>query len=357
MVLRAMHREKRSVILPEKAGDARGTLGSTAMKTARRDRWIGRLAWANAIAMGLVVLLGATVTATGSGFGCGESWPLCHGRFLPPLTMEGIIEYSHRVATLASGLLLLVLLVLVAIERRQVFARWETRIVAGLLVGTLLLQSALGAAAVLAPRHPLVMAVHFGVSLTVFASALVLALVLTRGEALRRRRASGVPQTVTRGAWALLVGTYAVVYLGAYVRHSNASLACLDWPLCQGQLIPELSGATGIVFLHRLSALILTLGLLALVVRLSSDSELRRRRGDLVSSGMLALGLLLVQSATGAWVVFSRMSLMSILGHAAVVTVLFGVLAILAVQSLPARGERRQVAPVVLSEQLQTSRS
>jgi len=271
--------------------------------------------------------------------------------------MEGIIEYSHRVATLASGLLLLVLLVLVAIERRQVFARWETRIVAGLLVGTLLLQSALGAAAVLAPRHPLVMAVHFGVSLTVFASALVLALVLTRGEALRRRRASGVPQTVTRGAWALLVGTYAVVYLGAYVRHSNASLACLDWPLCQGQLIPELSGATGIVFLHRLSALILTLGLLALVVRLSSDSELRRRRGDLVSSGMLALGLLLVQSATGAWVVFSRMSLMSILGHAAVVTVLFGVLAILAVQSLPARGERRQVAPVVLSEQLQTSRS
>ncbi|MCM8747011.1 COX15/CtaA family protein [Thermomicrobium sp. CFH 73360] len=327
------------------------------MKTPRRDRWIGRLAWANAIAMGLVVLLGATVTATGSGFGCGESWPLCHGRFLPPLTMEGIIEYSHRVTTLASGLLLVVLLVLVAIERRQVFARWEARIVAGLLVGTLLLQSALGAAAVLAPRHPLVMAVHFGVSLTVFASALVLALVLTRGEALRRRRASGAPQTVTRGAWALLVGTYAVVYLGAYVRHSNASLACLDWPLCQGQLIPELSGATGIVFLHRLSALILTLGLLVLVVRLSSDSELRRRRGDLVSSGMLALGLLLVQSATGAWVVFSRMSLMSILGHAAVVTMLFGVLAILAVQSLPVRGDGRQVAPVVLSEQLQTSRS
>ncbi len=328
----------------------------TGMK--RQTDWIGRLAWANAVAMGLVVLLGATVTATGSGFGCGESWPLCHGRLFPPLTMEGIIEYSHRVATLVSGLLLLALLALVTRKRRQVFAYWETRVVAGLLVGALLLQSALGALAVLAPRHPLVMAVHFGVSLTVFASALLLALMLTRGDTLRALRASSVPRVVTSGAWVLLFGTYVVVYLGAYVRHSNASLACLDWPLCQGEWIPELSGATGIVFLHRLSAAALTLGLSALVIRLWRDVELRRERQDLVASSTVALGLLLAQSATGAWVVFSRMSLVSVLGHAAVVTVLFGVLAVLAMQSLPSRAVMRQIAPVVLTEQqLQTSRS
>ncbi|MFN3336044.1 MAG: COX15/CtaA family protein [Thermomicrobium sp.] len=328
------------------------------MGTRRRERWVGRLAWANAVAMGLVVLLGATVTATGSGFGCGESWPLCHGRLFPPLTVEGVIEYSHRVATLASGLLLLMLLVLVTLERRQVFARWEARIIVGLLVGTLLLQSALGAWAVLAPRYPPVMAVHFGVSLTVFASALLFALVLTRGDVLHALRADGAPRAVTRGAWALLLGTYAVVYLGAYVRHANASLACVDWPLCQGRLIPELSGATGIVFLHRLSAAVLTLGLLVLVLRLWTDAELRRVRSDLVTSSLLALGLLLAQSATGAWVVLSRMSLVSVLGHAMVVTVLFGVLSVLAMQSLPSRAARRQKAPVILAEQqLQTSRS
>jgi hypothetical protein len=165
-----------------------------------RRSWSKRLAWANAVAMGLVLLLGATVTATGSGFGCGESWPLCHGRLLPPLTAEGIIEYSHRLATLVSGLVLVALLALTIVERRELFARWETRIVAGLLVGTLLLQSALGAAAVLAPRHPLVMAVHFGVSLTVFASALLLALVLTRGESLRARRQLHVPAGVVRAS-------------------------------------------------------------------------------------------------------------------------------------------------------------
>jgi len=313
-----------------------------------RRSWSKRLAWANAVAMGLVLLLGATVTATGSGFGCGESWPLCHGRLLPPLTAEGIIEYSHRLATLVSGLVLVALLALTIVERRELFAQWETRIVAGLLVGTLLLQSALGAAAVLAPRHPLVMAVHFGVSLTVFASALLLALVLTRGESLRARRRFHVPAGVVRASWGLLIGTYAVVYLGAYVRHTHASLACLDWPLCQGRLIPDLVGPTGIVFLHRLSALVLTLGLVGLVVRLWRDRVLRRERPDLVWSGLVALGLLLAQSVTGAWVVWSRLSLASVLGHAAVVTLLFGTLAVLAYQSLPERAlmERAARAPV-----------
>jgi cytochrome c oxidase assembly protein subunit 15 len=152
---------------------------------------------------------------------------------------------------------------------------------------------------------------------------------------------------VTWASWASLAGTYAVVYLGAYVRHANASLACLDWPLCQGQLVPDLSGPTGVVFLHRLSALLLTLALLALVQRLWRDPLLRRTRPDLVRSGLLALSLLLLQSATGAWVVFSRMSLPSILGHAAVVTLLFGVLAVLAYQALPLRlGAGRQQAAV-----------
>jgi cytochrome c oxidase assembly protein subunit 15 len=260
----------------------------------------------------------------------------------------GIIEYSHRLATLVSGLVLVALLALTIVERREIFARWETRIVAGLLVGTLLLQSALGAAAVLAPRHPLVMAVHFGVSLTVFASALLLALVLTRGESLRARRRFHVPAGVVRASWGLLIGTYAVVYLGAYVRHSQASLACLDWPLCQGRLIPDLVGPTGVVFLHRLSALVLTLGLVGLVVRLWRDRVLRRERPDLVWSGLVALGLLLAQSVTGAWVVWSRLSLASVLGHAAVVTLLFGTLAVLAYQSLPERAlmERAARAPV-----------
>lgn len=313
--------------------------------------WIGRLAWANALAMGFVVLLGATVTATGSGFGCGQSWPLCRGRLLPPLEAEALIEYSHRLATLLSGFLLVGLLLLLVFDRRRLWRLREVRIASILLVATLLLQSGLGALAVLAPRHPLVMAVHFGVSLTVFASALVLAVALTMKEHLQRYRALGISRSVARAVWALLLATYIVVYLGAFVRHSNASLACLDWPLCQGQLLPELAGPTGVVFLHRLSALLLTLGLSGLVVRLWRDPLVRRQRPDLTWLSMLSLILLLLQSAIGAGVVWSRLHLFSVLGHAAVLTVLFGSLAVLAVHVLPERTVREYSASeAVLSE-------
>ena len=40
-------------------------------------KWVAGLA---TVGMFLVLLMGATVTSTGSGEGCGRSWPLCNGR-------------------------------------------------------------------------------------------------------------------------------------------------------------------------------------------------------------------------------------------------------------------------------------
>src|SRR2546430_8528086 len=59
------------------------------------------LAWAAAAATYLLIILGAIVRITGSGLGCGEHWPLCNGRLLPPLDLPTMIEYGHRLAALA----------------------------------------------------------------------------------------------------------------------------------------------------------------------------------------------------------------------------------------------------------------
>ena len=47
----------------------------------------------------IVILLGATVRATGSGAGCGRSWPTCQGQVLPALEGATAIEFTHRAAS------------------------------------------------------------------------------------------------------------------------------------------------------------------------------------------------------------------------------------------------------------------
>src|SRR5688572_21080622 len=52
-----------------------------------------------------VVLFGAIVRITGSGAGCGQHWPTCHGEIVHlPRSVETLIELSHRTS---SGLAML----------------------------------------------------------------------------------------------------------------------------------------------------------------------------------------------------------------------------------------------------------
>jgi heme A synthase len=59
-----------------------------------------------------VILWGAYVRATGSGAGCGAHWPSCQGQIVPRAAQtETLIEYSHRLTSALSGLLVLILLI------------------------------------------------------------------------------------------------------------------------------------------------------------------------------------------------------------------------------------------------------
>src|SRR5437016_7493839 len=57
-----------------------------------------RLAWSAAACTYLLIMLGSIVRITGSGMGCGDHWPLCNGKLLPPLDLPTLIEYGHRLA-------------------------------------------------------------------------------------------------------------------------------------------------------------------------------------------------------------------------------------------------------------------
>ena len=277
--------------------------------------------------MFLVLVMGAAVTNTGSAEGCGRSWPLCNGQLVPEFTVSTAIEYSHRAVTGVVGLLVVALTALMlGLWRRDGEPivpgprrpDREPLVLALVMLGTLLLQAGLGAGAVLWPQSPLMLATHFGVSLVAFTATFLSAVVVFE----RTSALEGVPtQARIVRNWAIAVGAYllGVVYLGAYVRHAGVSLACPDWPLCEGRLVPPLSGAIGVVFAHRLAAV-------GAVLLLAWLARLALRDGVAERAALLAVGLAVLQALSGALVVWTRLGLFSTLAHAGLVALLFACL-------------------------------
>jgi cytochrome c oxidase assembly protein subunit 15 len=265
----------------------------------------------------LVLIMGAAVTNTGSAEGCGRSWPLCTGQFVPEFTVSTAIEYSHRAVTGVEGILVISLtLALFAISQRD----REVVVLATLMLATLLLQAGLGAGAVLWPQSPIMLATHFGVSLVAVASTFLSAAVVFERTRPAPPRRPAIPRDFRNLAVVVTLYILAVVYLGAYVRHAGVSLACVDWPLCNGQVFPPLDGATAVVFAHRVAALgaVLLLGGLAYKARTIAVGG---------AAATVAFTFAFLQSLSGALVVWTHLGLFSTLLHAALVGVLFAALA------------------------------
>jgi cytochrome c oxidase assembly protein subunit 15 len=281
------------------------------------------------VGMFIVLLMGATVTNTGSGEGCGKSWPLCHGQFIPEYAFETLVEYSHRLVTGVEGLLILGLSIGAWLSRRRMP---EVKFLVPLMIFTLLLQSGMGAWAVMYPQTPPVMALHFGISLVCLASVYLTARVVFEGDRRPLARAPLPPGGFRLLAWVTLITIIGVAYLGAYMRHSGAELACHTWPLCNGEVFPGLSGPVGVAFGHRLAALAAT----GLIIWLAFWAyRFRHTRPDLTRVTTAALIFVLAQSAVGGFVVLSRLTFASTVLHAAVMALLFMTIADLCRRVLP----------------------
>lgn len=295
------------------------------------------IAIATTVGMFLVLAMGVTVTNTNSGHGCGGTWPLCKGKFIPDYAVGTAIEYSHRFITGVEGLLILALAAGALYYWGQ---RREIRWLVPLMLVFLVIQSALGAIVALTNEIPELRALHFGISLIAFVTILLTADLVLGNERYDRLRDRPAPLDFRRLVWGLTIFTYIVVYTGAYVEHRGVQLACRDWPLCNGQIVPNLAGGTGIVFVHRIAALLLTLATVALLLW---ARRLRRFRPDLYWGAVAALVGVLLQALEGAVVVWSRLSVASEIGHGAVVTLYFGAVCYLALRVLPRPREVRAV--------------
>jgi len=74
---------------------------------------LARFAWAVLVFNVIVILMGAIVRATGSGAGCGPSWPTCTGEVIPELEGATAVEFAHRSVSAVALVLVFTLAVLV----------------------------------------------------------------------------------------------------------------------------------------------------------------------------------------------------------------------------------------------------
>ena len=287
--------------------------------------WVRRTAVAATVGMFLVLIMGTTVTNTGSAEGCGRDWPLCHGNFVPEYTVQTAIEWSHRFVTGIETFLILGAAAGAILYRRKQRGVWFLTIGT---VFTLFLQAGMGAAAVLWPQRAAILATHFGVSLACLASIFLLTRLLYQPfGASAPTNPAPIPVPIPphsaafrKATWGTLIAVVLVAYLGAYMRHSNASLACYRWPNCTDQAIPTVDAPVAMALAHRLAAVAATVFIASMAYvagkRKREDPEMYRAFG-------LAFVCILIQSAVGGAVVISRLKLWTTLAHGGVMALMF----------------------------------
>jgi len=142
--------------------------------------------------------------------------------------------------------------------------------------------------------------------------------------------------------WAAVGAVFVLMTVGNIVSATGSGLACPDWPLCHGHLVPPLERDVLIEYGHRLTAAatsVLLIGTLIATIRSRESRGVRR-----VGIGLLAL--LGVQIGLGGVTVLLRLpNLISTLHLVTALLILAGLLAL--ASRLTSQSDRREVSDKV----------
>jgi len=295
-------------------------------------RTLKSLGIVSSLGMLFILLGGALVTKTDSGAGCGESWPLCHGELIPSnITPELVIELSHRLVSSVMG----ITIVLLAVIAWKVIGHIrEVKFLSFLSVFFLILQGLIGAAAVMWGQSDFILASHFGISLVSFASVFLLTLLIFEVDTKLDAKNLFIEKKHRIEIYLLTIFTIIVVYTGALVRHTEASLVCESWPFCSNGSPFDFASYNFFQWVqmsHRLIAGVLFIWTILFFVKI-----IKNYKGSRIMywGWMITLGLISAQVLFGALVVLNgtaygleaNITLFVALFHALFITCYFGML-------------------------------
>lgn len=253
-----------------------------------------------------LVIAGGLVTSTGSGLAVPD-WPLSYGQVMPPMVGGIFYEHGHRMVATIVGILTVIMTVwLWRVEKRP----W-VRILGASALLAVIIQGVLGGLTVLLLLPTPISVMHATLAQSFFAATIVLALVTSPGW--RAVRPTELPIARRTKLFSLLAVSAILLQLvlGAWMRHSDAGLAILDFPLNYGHLLPPTNAAelnavntmrlehgypttseaqVWIHFAHRCGALLATILVLTLVGHILRNYDRERR----LREPAIILGILIV---------------------------------------------------------------
>ena len=129
-------------------------------------------------------------------------------------------------------------------------------------------------------------------------------------------------------AVATAASAYLLILLGGVVRISGAGLACPDWPLCHGRIVPPLEGPILIEYSHRLVAASVSL---LVVLTAAAAFAVRTRVAGAATMAMFALVIVAVQIILGALTVKLQLTPALVTVHLGVANLFLAALVVQAV--------------------------
>ncbi|PFH10396.1 cytochrome c oxidase assembly protein subunit 15 [Collimonas sp. PA-H2] len=222
-----------------------------------------KLVWVTLFLTFDLIMFGAFTRLTDSGLGCPD-WPGCYGHSNPllahahisaaqeampfgPVTVKKAwIEMIHRYFAMGVGVLIIALMAiswlrwlksrLQPAQRLAKFSPWFPT----LLFFCVCLQGAFGAWTVTQKLQPVIVTTHLLLGLTLLA---MMAWMGARQNDHAPVAASGAG--LARPAAIALILLVIQIALGGWVSTNYAALACTDFPLCHGALVPQMDFENG----------------------------------------------------------------------------------------------------------------
>ncbi|TWC69868.1 heme A synthase [Herbaspirillum sp. SJZ099] len=218
------------------------------------DNKYRKLVWVTLFFTFDLIMFGAFTRLTDSGLGCPD-WPGCYNHSNPLLAHAHInaaqeamptgpvtwskawIEMTHRYLAMAVGVLIIALMAMAWrrwIKSQGTESQYRPWFPTALL-GFVCLQGAFGAWTVTMKLQPVIVTIHLLLGLTLLAMLVWLA----------ARQSPHLPVTPAARAlvWPATLGLALLtlqIALGGWVSTNYAALACTDFPLCNGKLVPDM---------------------------------------------------------------------------------------------------------------------